>query len=415
MLRINLLPSYVQQRRLTKRLVLPFVLLFLACLAAPLAAYFYLHGKLVTLTQNADDAVTGKGKTDALKAEATTTIAQVGPIQQKLQFVIDVDAYARKWISKYNTLAETTPQSSFLYTGASITGPTMAIKAYSPSVEEVGRYLQVMYHEPDFSTVAVDHIPAYPENIRHLYYLDGVLVFADGATGGVGNSGGSPGGGGGRSPGGYPGAGGGQGGGFQGGSFQGGGGQAAAGGPANWNPDALGPNGATNVPPGVGPPPPEIAVGGTGGGAAGGGGRQGGFGGGGFGGGQFAGGQGGGGQTGTYSADFLRIAGRNISPFASPQVRDQIYQKALRRVVIKTVPKGFDINVTATLKEPLTPPSLPGTAPAGGTSPGGYPGGAPGGGYPGAPGGGAPGGGYPGAPGGGAPTGPPSGPPGRSA
>ncbi len=390
MLRINLLPPYVQQVRRAKRLIPPFVALFALSVALPLAAYFYLHGKLTTLTQEASDAVAGKGKTDALKAEATATIAQVGPIQQKLQFVTDVDAYARKWVAKYAQLAQTTPRSSFIYDGAAITGPTMAIKAYSPSVETVGQYLQVMYHEPDFSTVAVDHIPAYPDNIRHLYYLDGVLVFADGAAGGAGGGGSSPGGFSGGGPGGrFPGAGGG----YPGAGGGSPGGQAGAGAPANFTPDALGPNGATNIPPDVGPPPAEIAVGGTGGqqnsaGAPGGGGYGGGYGGGGA----------GGGQTGTYSLAFLRVAGRGISPFASPAIREQLYQKALRRVVVKTVPKGFDINVTATLKEPLTPPVPPGGAPAGGaTSPGGYPGGGPGG-YPGGPPGGYPGAGAPGVP-----------------
>lgn len=385
MLRINLLPPYVQQRRLTKRLVPAFVALFAVCAALPLAGYFYLHNKLNALTGEANAAVSGKGVTDSLKAESVTTIAQVGPIQQKLQFVTDVDTYARKWVAKYAQLADTTPRSSFIYTGAAITGPTMAIKAYSPSVESVGRYLQVMYHEPDFSTVAVDHIPAYPDNIRHLYYLDGVLVFADGATGGSGNGGGS-------APGGFSGGSGGRfpgGGGYPGGSSQGG--QAGAGAPANFTPDALGPNGATNIPPDVGPPPAEIAVGGTGGGT---GGQQAS---GGYPGGGFQAGGAGGGQTGTYSPAFLRVAGRGISPFASPEIRQRIYLKALRRVVVKTVPKGFDINVTATLKEPLTPPVPPGSAPAGGASPGGYPGGGSGGSYPGGASGGYPGG-RPGAP-----------------
>ncbi len=390
MLRINLLPPYVQQRRLTKKLVPAFVALFALSVALPLAGYFYLHHKLAVLTGEANAAVSGKAVTDSLKAEAVTTLAQVGPIQQKLQFVTDVDAYARRWVARYAQLADTTPRSSFIYTGAAITGPTMAIKAYSPSVETVGRYLQVMYHEPDFSTVAVDHIPAYPDNIRHLYYLDGVLVFADGASASSGG-GSSPGGFSGGSGGRFPGAGGSPGG-YGGGSQ---GGQAGAGAPANFTPEALGPNGATNIPADVGPPPPEIAVGGTGGQQSAGG----------YSGGSYSGGsQAGGGQPGTYSPAFLRVAGRGISPFASPAIRERIYQKALRRVVVKTVPKGFDINVTATLKEPLTPPVPPGSAPAGGTSPGSTPGG-----YPGS--GGTPSGGYPGA---GGPAGP-GGPPSRSA
>lgn len=357
MLRINLLPSYVTQRRLTRKLIPAFITLFLLSLALPLAAYFVLHGKLETLTQEAADAVAGKAKTDSYKTEAANTLAQVDPIKAKLKFVTDIDAYTRKWVALYNTLAETTPKSSFIYTGAQVTGPTMAIKAYSPSVEEVGRYLQVMYHEPDFTMVSVDKIPAYPDNIRHLYYLNGVMVFADGAT--AGSGGGAPGGGG---PGGPP-PGFGRGGPPQG--RAGAGGTAAAGAPANWTPDAVGPNGATNLPPGVTEPPAEIAVGGTAAAGA-------------------TGGAPGQGQAGTtaYSPNFLRVAGRAINPFASPEIREAILQKALRRVVVRTVPKGFDINVTATLKDTLTPPTAPGAAPAAG-APGGYPGGPPPG-YPGA-------------------------------
>jgi len=346
MLRINLLPSYVQQRRLTKRLVPLFALIFALCVAAPLALYFYQRNQLAALTQQANDAVTGKSNTDALKTQATTTIAQVGPIQAKLQFIDDDYDHIRQVVALWNRLADTTPKNSFIYTGASVSGTTMSIKAYSKSVEEVGRYLQVMYHEPDFVTVAVDHIPAYPENVRHLYFLNGALVFADGASGGGAAQGGSQGG-----SGGYPGSQ--QGGGYPGGSGQGGGQQGSgqtAGAPANWTPDALGPNGPTNIPPDVGPPPPQLA------GVTGTGNTQ---------------GQGGqNGSTGGYSERFLRIAGKGISPFASPAVRDQILAKKLRQVVQVTVPKGFDINVTATLKQALTLPALPGAAPAGGAASG---------------------------------------------
>lgn len=361
MLRINLLPSYVQQRRLTKKLVPLFAAIFALCVAAPLALFAYQRSQLATLTQQANDAVAGKGKTDALKAQAATTIAQVAPIQAKLQFADDCNDHIRQVVALWNRLADTTPKSSFIYTGASVSGTTMSIKAYSPSVEEVGRYLQVMYHEPDFVTVAVDHIPAYPENVRRLYFYHGALVFADGASGSGAAQGGSQGGGGSypsgqQGGGGYPGGRGQQGGGQQSGGQQSGG--QAAGAPTDYTPDALGPNGPSNIPADVGPPPPQFA-GVSAGNTSGQGGAQ-------------------GGSTGGYSERFLRIAGKDISPFAPPAVRDQILAKRLRQVVSVTVPKGFDINVTATLKQALTLPTLPGAAPAGGASgpgrgPGGYP------------------------------------------
>jgi hypothetical protein len=90
-----------------------------------------------------------------------------------------------------------------------------------------------------------------------------------------------------------------------------------------------------------------------------------------------------------------------INPLATPQQRERIIERALTRVKVKQEPKGFDVNITATLKEPLSPPSPPGGA-GGGAGAAGGPGGFPGapGGPPGGYGGPPPGFGGPGGPGG---------------
>jgi hypothetical protein len=342
MLRINLLPSYVSQRRLTKRLAAAFVAIFVLCVLAPLAIYASMVHHLNDVAAQADSAEAGKKITDGRKAQATAAIASIKPIQDKLDFVTAVHAYNRQWVALYNTLADTSPKSSLIYTDASVSGSIMSIKAYSPSVEVVGRYLQAMFQEPDFQTVTVDKIPGYPDNIRHLYYLNGKMVFADGATGSTGG-GGQQGSSQGTSRGGFPG--GGRGGSISGGGY-GGGQSGTSTAPAGYTLANLGPNGPTNVPAGVGPPPAELTGGATTS-------PQGG------------GGQGSGaGQAGGYSPAFLAIADRNLSPFILPEAREAIHRQFLRRVVMVSAPKGFDINVTATLKQPLTAPTLPGTAPA---------------------------------------------------
>ena len=375
MLRINLLPSYVSQRRLTKRLVVAFAALFIFCVLAPLAIYASMVHHLNDVSAQADSAEAGKKITDARKAQAAAAIASIKPIQDKLDFVTAVHAYNRQQVALYNTLADTSPKSSLIYTDASYSASTMSIKAYSPSVDVVGRYLQAMYQEPDFQTVAVDKVPGYPDNVRHLYYLNGKMVFADGATGSTGGGGqqGSQSSSQGRGQGGFPGGGPGGGGSPSGG--YGGGQSGSSTGPAGYTLANLGPNGPTNLPTGVGPPPAELTGGAT---ASAQGGGQGGV------------GQGSGaGQAGGYSPAFLAIADRNLSPFILPEAREAIHRQFLRRVVMVSAPKGFDINVTATLKQPLTAPTLPGTAPAAGAGRGaGF--GGPMGGSPGGPMGGAP-------------------------
>lgn len=352
MLRINLLPSYVSQRRLTKRLVVAFAALFILCVLAPLAIYASMVHHLNDVSAQADSAEAGKKITDARKAQAAAAIASIKPIQDKLDFVTAVHAYNRQQVALYNTLADTSPKSSLIYTDASYSASTMSIKAYSPSVGVVGRYLQAMYQEPDFQTVTVDKVPGYPDNVRHLYYLNGKMVFADGATGSTGGGGqqGSQSSSQGRGQGGFPGGGPGGGGSPSGGYGGGQSGSSTA--PAGYTLANLGPNGPTNLPAGVGPPPAELTGGAT---ASAQGGGQGGA------------GQGSGaGQAGGYSPAFLAIADRNLSPFILPEAREAIHRQFLRRVVMVSAPKGFDINVTATLKQPLTAPTLPGSAPAAG-------------------------------------------------
>ena len=372
MLRINLLPSYVTQRRLTKRLIPVFIVIFALFAALPLALYVSMKTHLSALTQEADTDEAQKTANDALEAQAASTKAKVQPILDKVLFVEAAHKHIRDQVVTIKTVANESPRNSFIYSGMAPGAgyTTMTIKAYSPSVEEAGRYLQAMYQQPVFSSVAVDKIPGYPDNVQHRWYLGKTMVFAEGASSSGGGGGG-----------GYPG---------------GGGSGGAGAGPSAFTAANLGPNGPGNVPPGVGPPPAEL----TGGLPTAGGGGSGGYPGGGGGGG-YPGGAGAG-QGGGYSVNFMRLALAGVSPFATPDVTARILRNKLRQVRRVTIPKGFDVTVTATVAPPYAPlnaPAPPGSAPA--SAPGGgggFPGG--GGGYPGgggSPGGGYPGGGYPGA------------------
>ena len=160
MLRINLLPSYVTQRRLTKRLIPVFAVILLLSVALPLAAYFSMKTHLTDLTQQAETAEAAKTANDALESQARSTTAQVKPIQDKLDFVAAVHKYNRDQVALINTVADVDPggNAHFIYSGIAPGAgyATMVIKAYSPSVEQVGRYLQAMFLQPVLSSVSVD-------------------------------------------------------------------------------------------------------------------------------------------------------------------------------------------------------------------------------------------------------------------
>ena len=333
MLRINLLPSYVAQRRLTKKLTAGFVTGFAVVTALPFAYYaLVLVPEKTRLEQTATDMESAKAVVDALRANAATTRAQVQPIQDKLNFVTAVYQYNKSWARLYDTLARYT-DPAMIYTQASVTGTTMAIHAWAPSIAEVGRYLQEIYKEPDFSSVSIDQLPGYPDAVIDKYYLDGQLISVGAAPGTQPANG--PGGRGGPSGGGYSSS-------------------------SSYSSGGSGRSGSGSFPGGApgGPPGGTSAPRGSGGGQ-------------------------GGGTTDfsildqpTSSLD--EIVDSELNPLATPdqqiRLRNIIRRKLLRRVVLKRESKGFELNITATLKQPLTEPVVPGGT-ATSTTTGGYPGG----------------------------------------
>lgn len=373
MLRINLLPGYVAQRRITKNLTILFVVIFLACLLTPLLIYTSAKGTLSEALHRAEDAETKQKVVQGLRSEADSTRAQIAPIQARVDFVKAVHAYTLSIVRFWNTVAAYSDKR-VIYSDAVVSGNTLTIKAYTPSIEVVGRYLQVMYHEPDFQTVGIDRLPGYPEALVNKYYLEGQLIaIGSSSASGGGGGGGYPGGGGG---GGYPGgaSSASSSGGYPGGGYPGGGGGGGAAGPSFGTPVPIGPTGPTRSVVQV----PVISEGGSGNTAT---------------------------VSGTLDAQalytalsttpqFSRLVNTNVNPFIPQQQRvNEVIQILQRRVRVRREPQGFAITVTATLKQPLMAPTLPGAAPAGAAGGGGYPG-AGGGGYPGG------GGGYPGGGGG---------------
>lgn len=286
---------------------------------------------------DASTAEAAKQVTDNLSSQAAAVTSAVQPTLAKLNFVTQVHQYNIKWVKLYDTLARYT-DLKVVYHSAGLSGQAMQINAHTPSIAETGRYLEEIYSEPDFNQVSIDKLPGYPEALVKKYYLDDKLIgesSGGGTNGGAGSSEGYTGeqslmgnqAGGGR----FGAAGNRPGGGFGGGGFGGGGG---------FRPTGFG----------------------GGGGGFGGGGFRGG--GGGFGGGGR--GFGGGGASGN-AADFQdpiwpveTVLQDQINPLATPEQRERIIERSLKRVVVKSAPQGFFVNITATLNTTFNPPTPPG-------------------------------------------------------
>ncbi len=316
MLRINLLPTYVSQRRLTRKLLFGFTALLALSLLVPLALYISTRNARIAEENQATAAEAGKAKTDALKVKASSQRSQIAPLKAKVDYVKAVRVYNTSLVAFWDTVSRYS-DPKVIYTDAVVSGTTLTIKAYMPSISEVGRYLQAMYQEPDFTTVSIDKLPGYPDALVTKYFLDNKLIgigqaptFGAGgaATPGQPNQGSTP-----PTLGrGAPGSG-------LGGGFPGGGAQGGTSGKTSY--------GQTLTPTGTG-----------------------------------ANASASGGSFGDVPVSVTQVIESRIPPFASPEQRADYYQRAFLRIRKKTYPKGFEITVTATLKQPMTAPTIPGSS-----------------------------------------------------
>lgn len=316
MLRINLLPGYVSQRRLTRKLIVGFTALFIVCVAVPFLIYTNdIHQKQVIFDEMTA-AEAGKAKTDALKAQATNTRSQIAPLQAKVDFVAAVRKHNEDIVKFWSTVAAYSGGSKVIYSDAVVSGTTLTIKAYSPSIAEIGRYLQAMYHEPDFKSVGIDKLPGYPDAVVTKYYLNNQVIAIGPTTGNSGGGGGAP---------------------TTGGTTPGtpAYGTAAPVGPASLNVPTVGGTTGTN-----GAPAPGAGT-----------------------------------ASALYtvlisSPAFARIYNANANPFEDPaQRQNRALHLLAQKVKTRQEPQGFPVTITATLNQALTPPPVPGAAPT--TPPGG--------------------------------------------
>ncbi|HEY3328425.1 MAG TPA: hypothetical protein VGK19_00245 [Capsulimonadaceae bacterium] len=160
MLRINLLPSYVAQRRLTRQTLLLFTVLFSSIVAVALIYSITLHQRLTQITDDAARATAAKQTIDDINTQATQVAGQLPAISEKVDFVKKLQEYNLSYVKLYRNIARYT-SPDILYTSLAVSGTSLTISAYAPSLPALARYMQIMYNEPDISKLSVSAIPGY--------------------------------------------------------------------------------------------------------------------------------------------------------------------------------------------------------------------------------------------------------------
>jgi Tfp pilus assembly protein PilN len=258
MLKINLLPPYINQASRIRTAWVGMALVLVAELAG--LSYFQWtqrssQDQLLSDVQGKEQRVQQVQK---LKADAEALRAKIKPIKDKTDFINQLFDFNKVRPDLYEHVA------SYIYREVWISGMSadqniLTMPASAKSISAVGRFLLFMQNNPDFTQVRVSSVPGWPPGTSGVEA--GPLSAPGGAPGGPAGSGGPPG------------AGYGSGGGPPGGSGGPPGGppvMGSGGGPPGGAPPGGPPGGSGGGPPGFGGAqslaPPIFGAGGEGGG-----------------------------------------------------------------------------------------------------------------------------------------------------
>jgi hypothetical protein len=161
-LKINLIPKYIYEKRKARQLVILFVVLVLGVGAGMFGWFAVLNKQKQEITVQVADMEQKKAEVDALTAEAAAEEGKAPPMQSKVSFVEGVMNYNNEYPKLYEELSRYT-YSRVLYKSIEpATGTQLKIGARARSVGDCGRYLMNMYRASQlFSSVTIDAVPTY--------------------------------------------------------------------------------------------------------------------------------------------------------------------------------------------------------------------------------------------------------------
>ncbi|MDI6828651.1 MAG: hypothetical protein QME62_09225 [Armatimonadota bacterium] len=162
MLKINLLPPYIFERRKVRQAAFIAVLAFMMVLGGMLAWWYTLNKARADLQLQVQEMEARRDEVVALQKRVEAEEAKIPPIQQKLDFIDGLLKYIDAIPNLYEELARYT-YARIRYTSIKPSSDTLSIEAYARSLGDCGRYLLNMYRASHiFSSVTISSVPGYP-------------------------------------------------------------------------------------------------------------------------------------------------------------------------------------------------------------------------------------------------------------
>ena len=163
MLKINLLPAYIREKRVIRRMAMGFGILIVVIIAGILVASLILSSRIARQDTAVADMEQRKAVVDQIQTMTAAEQGKLSTIQSKISFIEGLMAYNLRVPALLDELARYT-YGRIVYKSVQITSDTLTIQAHAKNVGDCGRYLLNMYRASHkFSSVAIDKIPGWSE------------------------------------------------------------------------------------------------------------------------------------------------------------------------------------------------------------------------------------------------------------
>ena len=162
MIKINLLPKTINEKRAVRQVAILFGILLVAVIVAGFTFTMKVRADVKAMEEKADAAKAWRDRVERVQAEASRIRKSIDPIKQKTDFINAVLDYNQKFPKLYEEIAKWSYEK-VSYTSWQCTGVQVQMQARVKTLDDLGRYLLNMYRATDlFTSVSISGIPGYP-------------------------------------------------------------------------------------------------------------------------------------------------------------------------------------------------------------------------------------------------------------
>lgn len=163
MIKINLLPRTIYEKRIIRNTAILFAVVLVAIIAAGFTYSTKLAANVKDMEQQAAEAKAYKDRVEQIRSSASSARSSIGPIKQKLDFINGVLDYNNKFPELWTEIAKWTCDR-VMYTSLQTDGMNVQMQMKVKTLDDLGRYLLNMYRAVDlFGSVTISSLPGYPK------------------------------------------------------------------------------------------------------------------------------------------------------------------------------------------------------------------------------------------------------------